>query len=225
MTKIVIEDIEVTLDISFKKNKNTYFRFYPNNLIKVSASTLQTEKQIIQYIQNNKKSFIQKVTATNQKHSLDPSKYFLLGKEYERVIQLGLNSVHFDHENKLIYQPDIDVDYLDRMYLKEEKNLMMNIIQKLHHSYQDNILIDLSNVTYRTQRMKSRFGSCNKFKRKININLELIHFDYEFIAYIFAHEITHLVHAHHQEEFYELLGKLYPRYREVRKELKQINIR
>ena len=61
--------------------------------------------------------------------------------------------------------------------------------------------------------MRTRWGSCNKAKGYINLNLDLITKKKEFIEYVVLHELAHLVHANHSKDFYALISKHMPDYK------------
>ena len=61
--------------------------------------------------------------------------------------------------------------------------------------------------------MRTRWGSCNKAKGYINLNLDLITKKKEFIEYVVLHELAHLVHANHSKNFYALISKHMPDYK------------
>jgi hypothetical protein len=73
------------------------------------------------------------------------------------------------------------------------------------------------------RKASSRWGSCSH-DGKIMLNLVLVHLPTKYTQYIIAHEVAHLVHKHHQKSFWELVGKLYPGYQAVRKELRKLRI-
>ena len=61
--------------------------------------------------------------------------------------------------------------------------------------------------------MRTRWGSCNKAKGYINLNLDLITKTKEFIEYVVLHELAHLVYANHSKDFYALISKHMPDYK------------
>ena len=67
------------------------------------------------------------------------------------------------------------------------------------------------------------WGSCS-FRNNINLNLNLVALDDEFIDYVLLHELTHTVHKNHQKAFYELLIKNMPNALDVQKRLNKIKI-
>jgi predicted metal-dependent hydrolase len=69
------------------------------------------------------------------------------------------------------------------------------------------------------RKMKNRWGSCN-YKKKIlifNKNLELL--PKELIKHIVIHEMCHLIVRNHNKEFWALVSKLDPDFKEKRKML------
>jgi predicted metal-dependent hydrolase len=71
--------------------------------------------------------------------------------------------------------------------------------------------------------MKRRWGSCSN-KGKITLSSELIRLSNKFIEYVIVHELCHLRHHNHGPRFYELLSELYPEWKDVRKEIKELII-
>lgn len=70
---------------------------------------------------------------------------------------------------------------------------------------------------------KTIWGSCS-FRNNINLNLNLVALQDDFIDYVILHELTHTVHKNHQKDFYKLLTKNMPKALEVQKKLKKIKI-
>jgi len=70
------------------------------------------------------------------------------------------------------------------------------------------------------RKMKRRWGSCHT-SGAIWLNRELIKKDRDLIDYVIIHELCHLVHHNHGRDYYELLGRILPGYRELRSRLQQ----
>lgn len=68
--------------------------------------------------------------------------------------------------------------------------------------------------------MKSRWGSCNPLTRSISINLRLCRYPAECTDYIIVHELAHMVHHNHSADFWALVEKYIPRWRDLRKRLR-----
>ena len=70
------------------------------------------------------------------------------------------------------------------------------------------------------RKMRRRWGTCHS-GGAIWLNRELMKKDPELIDYVIIHELCHLVHHNHGKEYYALLGKIIPDFREKRRSLNQ----
>ena len=69
--------------------------------------------------------------------------------------------------------------------------------------------------------MKTRWGSCNKSSRRISINLELARHPLSHLDYVIVHELAHLREANHSPRFWSIVETFYPRWREIRAEMRK----
>ena len=67
--------------------------------------------------------------------------------------------------------------------------------------------------------IKYAWGSCSS-KKNITINLELIKYSQKAIRYVILHELCHIKHMNHSKEFWKLVEKYIPEYKEIQKEFK-----
>ncbi|MCH9756285.1 MAG: M48 family metallopeptidase [Gammaproteobacteria bacterium] len=58
--------------------------------------------------------------------------------------------------------------------------------------------------------MKTRWGSCNTTKKRIWLNLYLIHHPLGCLEYVLVHELVHLLEASHNHRFYSLMTHFMP---------------
>lgn len=77
--------------------------------------------------------------------------------------------------------------------------------------------IPVSKVLVRNQR--SRWGSCTA-QKIISLNQKLLFLPPHLARYVFIHELCHIVHPNHSREYWDLVRKHEPCFREYDKELK-----
>jgi predicted metal-dependent hydrolase len=65
--------------------------------------------------------------------------------------------------------------------------------------------------------MKKRWGSCNYKKKILIFNKNLEYLPEELIKHIVIHEMCHLIVKNHNKEFWALVSKLDPDFKEKRK--------
>jgi len=66
---------------------------------------------------------------------------------------------------------------------------------------------------------KTRWGSCSK-RGNLNFNYRIIFLPTEIRDYIVVHELCHLKELNHSRNFWNLVGKMFPDYKQIRKKLK-----
>jgi len=221
MHEILIDNILIKYKIDFKRNKNTYFYFKKPGYIQINASKHQKKKDILKYMENNSQAFTKKYKKLIESEAYDES-YKIWGTEYNIVKDESLKKVKFNHIEKVVMEPNFVIDQLDNYYKIEEKKILLKEAIELKDNYLKNGLIDISNIKIGTRSSSTRFGSCNFRLMKINLNLELVHYDKKYIEYVFLHEIAHLIHQNHSQDFYLLLEKLSPNHKKLKTELNYI---
>ena len=91
----------------------------------------------------------------------------------------------------------------------EAKNILDDISNKLWVSYKKLYIKD----------MKSKWWSCS-WINNISINYKLVHLPYKYLKYVVIHEACHLVEKNHSKNFWDLVEKYYPDYKNVMREMK-----
>ena len=73
---------------------------------------------------------------------------------------------------------------------------------------------------YNIKKLKSVWGKCSSSK-KITINQDLMMYSRHAIEYVVLHEFCHLKYMNHSKNFWSLVEKYMPDYKEAEKELKK----
>lgn len=69
--------------------------------------------------------------------------------------------------------------------------------------------------------MKTRWGVCNRKDNSVTLNSELIRYEADKLDYVIIHELSHFVHFNHSKNFWNLVSKYCPNYKQARKDLKE----
>ena len=68
---------------------------------------------------------------------------------------------------------------------------------------------------------KTKWGSCNS-KKEVRLNWRLIQSSATIIDYVICHELSHLKFMDHSQQFWSLVGEIFPSYKETQKQLKLV---
>lgn len=80
-------------------------------------------------------------------------------------------------------------------------------------------IMDLRPTAVKITSAQKRFGSCNS-KNSLCFSYILMQYPQEAIDYVVVHELAHIVHKNHSREFYGLIEKFLPDYKDRIKLLK-----
>ena len=107
---------------------------------------------------------------------------------------------------------------------KKEKNVLYTEEQfKQIVEKNANELIQLTGLIpnkIRIRKIKYAWGSCSQNKN-ITINYNLIKYSKQAIKYVILHELCHLKHMNHSKDFWDLVEKYMPEYKQAKKEFKE----
>lgn len=68
--------------------------------------------------------------------------------------------------------------------------------------------------------MKSKWGSCNVRTHVLTFNLYLMNWPEECIEYVVVHELAHLLVPDHSADFYAVLDRYFPQWKECRRKMR-----
>lgn len=100
------------------------------------------------------------------------------------------------------------------------KSLLHDAVPGLIRKWERKLRVEVG--AYFLQRMKTKWGGCNRRARTIRLNTELVKKPKDLLEYVVVHEMLHLIAPTHSEQFLSLLSKHYPSWREARAELNEL---
>lgn len=207
--QIKINDDYYDVEIIKKNNRNTYIRV-KNGKIVVTTNYLTSNSSIIKLINDNMSSIVKMINTDNKKQD-KAEKFYYFGQEYDVIY--GFNVIEFDG-NK-IYAPN--KKELDKYLLNDIKKIYQVRLNYWYQEFEEKIPIP----NLKIRKMTSRWGVCNIRNHNVTLNYELSRYDISCLDYVIVHELSHFIYHNHQKEFWNLVGKYYPKYKEARKMLKE----
>ena len=208
--KYNIEDVEFNVIVERKNNKNTYIRIKENNQVLITTNYFVTKKQIIKLIEQNS-NFILKNLKKLQLKEEENKKFMFLGEEYNIII---LKNTEVEIINNNIYVSDLK--QLNNWLIGEMRILFNERLEYIYNIFEE----DIPYPNLKIRKMKTRWGVCNKIKKTVTLNSELIRYDVSKLDYVIIHELCHFIHFDHSAAFWNLVEKYCPIYKKIRKELK-----
>ncbi len=207
----LLDGKEYPVEITRKSNKNTYIRFR-NNTIVVSTSYFVTNKQILKMLDQNQE-FLRKNINKLSKKAENSQNHIILGEKYDIITMNSIEEI--DYINKKIYVESSSK--YDSLIKKETKKLFEARLKYNYDLFEENIKFP----SLRIRKMKTRWGVCNRRDIRVTLNSELFRYGIEEIDYVIIHELSHLVFFNHSKDFWNLVSKYCPKYKEIRKRLKE----
>ncbi len=107
-------------------------------------------------------------------------------------------------------------------YSEEQKKILKlkakEVILPLVLEYSE--IMELYPTAVKINFAKTRFGSCSG-KNSLNFSAYLLEYEKEAIEYVVVHELAHITYKNHSKEFYKLVEKYLPDYKNRKKLLKR----
>ena len=192
--QIEINKTTVTVKLENKKNiKHCYLRILKADLIQIRANKYFTIFDAKDLI-NRKKDWIEASILKMSKKSLNDDEFLLLGerKKYE----------------------DYKIKNIDTFYRHEIEKILPQKVDE----YSKKMNLFPTSISYRKN--KRTWGSCN-YKNGLNFNILLMKFPIEVMEYVIIHELAHIKYKNHSKDFWNLVYKYCPNYKEIEKQFKK----
>lgn len=153
---------------------------------------------------------------TRESHYLWGRRYLLAVVEEDRK-----PSVRRDHRRlTLTVRPGSAKTKREEVMHEWHKSLLHQAVPKLIKKWEARLGVTVAR--YFLQRMKTKWGGCNRRAGTIRLNTELAKKPKDLLEYVVVHEMIHLVEPTHSERFVSLMSKHYPAWHIARAELNEL---
>lgn len=222
-----IGELNFTVEIERKRNKNMYLRLKPDHTLYITAHPSVPQAQIFSFIEAREEwilDALQKQNARelqNRRGIQGPILYLFGEKKYVRYESAARSHVQLEEDIITFYLKEMTNEEIDRAFVKFAKPMLMKILD-IQRTKWDRVIAmyQLNQLpTIKIRSMTSKWGSCLVEKAEITMNLSLIHYPLECIDYVLWHEYVHLVVPNHSKRFYDLVEYHMPDYKSAKNRL------
>jgi predicted metal-dependent hydrolase len=206
MKQLLPSETAYPYTITYTRNRNAYIR------VSDEGTVLFTIPQSCKSDQKLLHQLFQKADLLRRRHQTRPK---IEKQNEEGLLLFGEWISREDFLGKDVRKPSqASLEKQLKAILYEYAQERLKIFsQQLHTTYHS--------LTIR--KAKSKRGSCSHHQH-IMLNLSLVYLPRNYIQYVIAHEVAHLLEKNHAPAFRALVGQLFPSYKETRKQLKKLMI-
>lgn len=178
--------------------RNIYFRFKEDGF-HVSAPYLASKKVIERGLDKYAGKIIKQYENSHSHFSFENDFIYLLGEKY------SVKNLNIENSQDL------------QVFLKKNAGITIEKLVRKHEK-----IMGISEPYRVTVKNTVRqFGSNSKRTHSLSFQIDLIHFSEEIIETVVIHELAHEFERNHGKNFYNIVYKYCPRYKELQKKLKK----
>lgn len=212
-------DRKIYFNIIFKNKKNISIKVDNKGEVFVFAPYGTRYNYINNLVENNAKWIISQIDKKNEKSLFEENKLFYQGKIYDIIINIQkVESINLFDDVIIINSRSSDSDYIYELINQWYKKNAMELLPLRVELISRKLNLKPSKILIKNQ--KTLWGSCNS-KREIRLNWRLILMKESVMDYIIIHELCHIVHMNHSKDFWSLVEKYDPNYKNNKLWLKE----
>lgn len=204
------QDTPYEVEVVRKNNKNTYIRI-KNNKVYITTNYFTTKRTITKLLTDNKTS-IDKMIKTTIIKEKKKEEFLIFGRAY--------NIIYNPNIKEIIIKEDTLETPNDKTLNIWLNNIIKNIYQEKLTFWYENFQEPIPNPNLKIRKMKTRWGVCNTKNHNVTLNYELYRYDIDCLEYVIIHELSHFLEPNHSKNFWRIVEKYCPNYKEIKNKLK-----
>ena len=234
MKYLKIKELEIPIDIKSYKNSKSIKIYFKGNTLKITkpktisiTSVIKIIKQDEEKLYNKYKQILASEITTIKQWNTGEKIYYkgqelTIVRNFSNTTRITINLKEEQKQIAITLPEDIkqeqakmDIDKLIKKLLKANTEAV--IAERLPY-WRKITQIDYNEVKVRDA--ITRYGSCMPSKKNLYFSSRLIMLPQDKIDAIIVHELCHMKYKNHNKEFYDLVKKYIPDYKEIHKWLK-----
>lgn len=189
---------EYVVHVKKSFQRNIYYRYKEDGFY-VSAPYLADRKSIINGLDRFAGRLLNQYVCSHSNYSFENDFVYLLGE------QVSLKSLNIENLQDLHH------------FLRKKAGIFIPELVKKH----EEIMGISKPYKVAVRNTVRQFGSNSKHTRTLSFQINLIHYSPEIIETVVIHELAHEFERNHSKNFYNIVYKYCPRYKELQKKLKK----
>ena len=201
----------------------------PNGDVHVKGPQRLSEERIIEFVNSKSKWIVQKHFELKSKY-IEPSfkendSLNILGKQYMLEIVKSSkrkSKIEIIDDNIVAFIPDnLNKDDEEKCVEKLYDKLIFEIALKKVPEEINKVssIVGLKPKELKIRNFKRAWGNCSN-KKVISINKDVCKYSLNAIDYVCLHEICHLKYMNHSKDFWNMVERFMPNYKNIQKELR-----
>jgi predicted metal-dependent hydrolase len=221
---------EIAIDVTRKDVKHVHLSVHPPSGRVTLVAPKATRLEVARAYAASKLGWIREQQAKlrgqareTPREFVERESHYLWGRRYllSVVEEEEKPSVRLSHRRiTLTIRPGSTRTKRDAVMQEWHRSLLHDVVPELIRKWESRLGVKVTG--YFLQRMKTKWGGCNHWRRHIRLNTELVKKPKDLLEYVVVHEMTHLIAPTHSERFLALLNEHYPAWREARAELNEL---
>jgi len=199
--------------------KNIYIKVDKDGNVILTSSKFDKEEAL--KLLEDKKEWIQKakdrIKSSPKKENVyaNGGNIYLFGQKFSFIFIVAIkDDISFD--GKTIFYHSKNHLYPQKIVERFYKNELEQYINLRIQFYSKQLSLYPKDIKFR--KMKRRLGSCS-YDNRLTFNTLLAKLNFLEIDYVIVHELSHIKHKNHSKEFWTEVSKIFPNYKEIRKNI------
>jgi predicted metal-dependent hydrolase len=221
---------DVAIAVARKDVKHVHLSVHPPNGRVTLVAPLDTRLEVVRAYATSKLGWIRKQqdrlreqARETPRQYVERESHYLWGRRYlmSVVERDGRPAVSLDHR-RIFLSVRPGTTHAKRADVLHEwhKAVLHREVPPIIGRWEPQLGVDVRG--YFLQRMKTKWGSCNRASGTIRLNTELVKKPKDLLEYVIVHEMAHLLEPTHSSQFVAILDEHYPTWRDARAELNEL---
>ena len=189
---------EYVVHVKKAYQRNIYYRYKEDGFY-VTAPYLTPKSTIVKGLDKFAEKLLKQYSNSHSNYSFEDDYVFLLGE------QVSLKSLNIENLQDL------------QRFLRKKAEIFISELVKKH----EEIMGISKPYKVSVKNTVRQYGSNSKRTHALSFQIDLIHYSPEIIETVVIHELAHEFERNHSKNFYNIVYKYCPRYKELQKKLKK----